>query len=141
MQDRPKRPYHRTKLTAAELRARGQARSKITNGKQLLPHVDGRSLWVRRLRDLINLHVTDLGGVDNCSTAERSLIQRASCLTVELEHLESKFATDGAAAPEALQLYSTTANTLRRLLQTVGLQRRARDVTPTLQEYLREAAE
>jgi hypothetical protein len=82
MKDRPKRPYLRTKLTAAELHARGQARSRITNGKGLLPNVDGRSLWVRRLRDLINLHTTDLGGAENCSAAERSLIQRASCLTV-----------------------------------------------------------
>jgi hypothetical protein len=134
-----KRPYHRTKLTAAELRA--QARSKITNGKELLPGIDGRSLYVRRLRDLINLHTTDMGGAENCSAAERSLIQRASCLTVELEHLESKFALAGSATAEQLGLYSVVANTLRRLLQTVGLQRRARDVTPTLSEYLREAAE
>jgi hypothetical protein len=103
--------------------------------------VDGRSLWVRRLRDLINLYTTDLGGAENCSAAERSLIQRASCLTVELEFMESRFAAAGSATPEQLNLYAVVAGTLRRLLQTVGLQRRAKDITPTLQEYLKEAAE
>jgi hypothetical protein len=106
-----------------------------------LQGIDGRSIYARRLADLIALHETDLGGTLNCSEAERALIRRASVLVVELEHLETRFAAAGSAEPDALQLYSTTANTLRRLLQTVGLQRRARDVTPTLQEYLREAAE
>jgi hypothetical protein len=118
-----------------------QARSRITNGRDVLPGIDGRSVYVRRMRDLIRLHTTDLGGPEACSASEAALIRRAAVLMVELEHMEVQFATDGAAAPEALQLYSTTANTLRRLLQTVGLQRRARDVTPTLSEYLKEAAE
>jgi hypothetical protein len=36
-----------------------QARSRVTNGKQLFADatVDGRSTWARRLRDLIDLHV------------------------------------------------------------------------------------
>jgi hypothetical protein len=50
--------------------------------------------------------------------------------------MESRFAAAGSAEPAALQLYSTTANTLRRLLQTVGLERRARNITPSLSQYL-----
>jgi hypothetical protein len=37
--------------------------------------------------------------------------------------------------------YQRAANTLRRLLSTLGLQRRQRDVTPTLTEYLQKCAE
>jgi hypothetical protein len=40
---------------------KSKARSKVTNG-YLLPAVDGRSTWMRRLRDLIGLHLTDIGG-------------------------------------------------------------------------------
>ena len=73
------------------------ARSRVTNGSALLSGVDGRSIWARRMRDLIEQHTNDMGGVAACSHAERSLVRRVACLSVELEHLEARFATaDGA---------------------------------------------
>ena len=38
----------------------------------------------------------------------------------------------GEASAADIDLYQRTANSLRRLLESVGLQRRARDVTPSL---------
>jgi hypothetical protein len=73
------------------------SRSRITNRSAVLPDVDGRSTWVRRLRDLINLHPSDLGGEDAVSEAERSIIRRVATLTVELERMESVFASAGEA--------------------------------------------
>jgi hypothetical protein len=112
-------------------------RSRVTNGNKLLVGVDGRSPWVRRCRDVIRLHLSDLGGEDNTSEAARSLVRRAAVLTTELEMLEARFAlADGAVSADDLDLYQRTANSLRRLLEAVGLQRRSRDVSPTLAEYL-----
>jgi hypothetical protein len=75
------------------------------------------------------------------SAAERSLIRRASVLTIELEHLEKKFAlADEAGAgadPNDLDLYQRAAGNLRRLLEGIGLKRRPREVT-TLAEYLEQ---
>ena len=102
---------------------------KVANGSTLLPGIDGRSVWVRRMKDVIQSHVADLGGTDNCSAAERSIIRRASTLTVELERLEARFATAGEASDADLDLYQRTAGNLRRLLEAVGLSRRPRDVT------------
>lgn len=126
-----------------------RGRSRITNSHGLLPSVDGRSTWARRLRDLIAQHVSDMGGEDACSTAELSLVRRAATLTIELERLELRFHMNDGAKRWELEAYQRSANTLRRLLQAIGLQRRMRDVTPTLDEYLagrgrsvvREAAE
>src|SRR5262245_16007363 len=115
----------------AETKSRG--RSRITNGA-VLPDVDGRSTWVRRLRDLINLHIADLGGPDAISEAERSIVRRAALLTTELERMEVGFATAGKAEAAELAVYVTTANALRRLLETVGLERRQLNVTPTLEQ-------
>ena len=39
-------------------------------------------------------------------------------------------------APDQLLLYQRTANSARRLLESVGLKRRAKDITPSLDEYL-----
>jgi len=40
-----------------------------------------RSPWVRRCKDVIAAHLSDLGGADNTSAAERSIIRRAAVLT------------------------------------------------------------
>jgi hypothetical protein len=124
-------------VDAPEVRPR-KGRSRVTNGSALLPDADGRSPWVRRCKDIIAIHLSDLGGLDNTSAAERSIIRRASVLTVELERYESKFAKSGEASERDLDLYQRTAGNSRRLLEAVGLQRRARDVTPTLDAIMRE---
>jgi hypothetical protein len=114
-------------------------RSRIANGSALLPGIDNRSAWVRRCKEVIASHVSDLGGVDNCSAAEQSIIRRAAVLTTELEQLEVRFATAGQADAGDLEIYQRCANSLRRLLEAVGLQRRSRDISPqTLDEIARE---
>jgi hypothetical protein len=122
-------------LRIAEQKRSG--RSRITNGSKLLPGVDGRSPWVRRAKDIISAHLSDLGGVDNTSAAERSIIRRAAVLTVELERLEAKFALAGEASAEELDVYSRIASNLRRLLEAIGLQRRPRDIAPTLSQLIK----
>jgi hypothetical protein len=109
--------------------------SRITNGA--IVDGDGRSAWARRMRDVIVLHLGDLGGEDNVSEAEKSIIRRVAALTCELERMESLFAEFGEASPEQLDLYQRTAGNMRRLLEAVGLERRSKDVTPTLEEYLK----
>jgi hypothetical protein len=118
-------------------RTKDPQKSRITNGR-LLVGVDGRSPWVRRCKDIIRSHLSDLGGEDNTSAAERSIIRRAAVLTTELERLEVKFALAGQASADDIDLYSRAASNLRRLLEAVGLQRRAKDVGPTLADIIRE---
>jgi hypothetical protein len=118
-------------------------RSRVTNGKALFVAGDGRSPWARRLRDIIEAHVLDQGGADLLTEGKRALIRRASALTVELERIEGRFSTDTARESD-FGAYTTGANTLRRLLESIGLERIARDITPDANSYLArhgEAAE
>jgi hypothetical protein len=108
-------------------------RSRLTNGAVV--DGDGRSAWGRRMRDLIGLHLSDLGGADNVSEAEKSIVRRVATLTVELERMEAGFAEAGEATPEQLDLYQRVSNSMRRMLETIGLERRAKPVE-SLQEYL-----
>jgi hypothetical protein len=101
----------------------------VSNGAALLVGVDGRSTWVRRCKDVIALHLSDLGGSDNCSEAERSIIRRCAVITTELERLELKFAKAGEASDSDLDLYQRTAGNLRRLFDAIGIKRRPKDVT------------
>jgi hypothetical protein len=111
-------------------------KSRITNGSALLPGVDGRNVWVRRAKDVIAAHLSD---VLDPTAAEKSIIRRAAVLTVELERLEAQFALAGEADPEKLDLYARTAGNLRRLLEAVGISRRdACVVTQVLDDIKRE---
>jgi hypothetical protein len=59
-------------------------------------------------------------------------------LQIELERREVQYATNGGATDAQLQVYQQASNSLRRLLQALGLQRRSKQVGMSLGELLRE---
>lgn len=116
------------------------ARSRITNGSDLLPTIDGRSAWARMFRDVCGALTAHVGGADRVSEPQRMTVRRASALECELVRLEVAFAearADGRA-PEAadIDLYSRIVNTQRRVLETLGMESKPRDVTLDLSQYL-----
>lgn len=115
-------------------RRKSAQRSRVANGSALLTGVDHRSAWVRRFKETLEDHLSD---TPDASVSERSIIRRASVLEVSLEQLETKFALAGEASADDLVAYARVSANLRRLLESVGLQRRSRNVTPSLSEYLR----
>ena len=122
-----------------------KVRSAITNGSLVLIDVDHRSSWMRRFRDLLHAHQNDMGGDDGLSEGQRAIIRRAAMLELQLELLETKFAeNNGAATTHELESYQRASNSLRRLLESLGLHRgrRARDIAPVDPiEYARRYAE
>jgi hypothetical protein len=126
------RPHRRT----ISSKPKRSSASAVTNGTQiLLPLSEGA--FRRRLRDLLDSHVSDLGGWDNVSSAESALIRRAVVLIVELERRETIFAKVGYIDDTAFSIYQSGSNSLLRILTALGLQRRARDIGPTLGDILR----
>jgi hypothetical protein len=101
-------------------------RSAVTNGRRLFVEADARSAWSRRYRDLIAAHSADLGGVSILSEAQRSLVRRCSALELELESMEGKLSQ---SEPVDMDIYARLTGHLRRVLETLGIERRARDVT------------
>jgi|SRR6516165_1550422 len=118
------------------------ARSRITNGTALLPTVDGRSLWARLMRDTCRAVIQHCGGDSAISELERMTARRIGALEAELIHMEDKFATIRAAGGEpdagSLDLYQRLANSQRRCCESIGWQRRPKDLTmaPHLRHYL-----
>ena len=116
---------------SAELPSR--TRSAVTNHKDLLPGLDGRSATARRFRDLVNAFVADMGGLDHCSEIKLGLLRRLAATTVQAEMLEARMVNGEAIDIATL---CTLASTTVRLSQRLGLERRARNVTPSLGQYL-----
>ena len=119
---------------AADTRPK-RIRSAVSNGRRLFVDGDGNSAWSRRYRDLIVGHISDMGGRDMLSQAQLSLIKRASAIELELEQMEGRLSK---GAQVDLDTFTRAASHLRRLLETLGLRRQARDVTPSLTDILRE---
>jgi hypothetical protein len=109
------------------VRRPSKLRSATTNGNR--PFVlggDSRGAWVRRWKDLTELHISDLGGPEACSEAQLSLCRRIATTSVELERLEARM-SEGDDSVD-LDVYNRLAGNLRRMLESIGLERRARPV-------------
>lgn len=104
-------------------------------GAIVLAGVDGRSMMARRFREITAGIESDLGG--DLTEAQKHITARAATLACWCEEREAELA-NGEQFDAAE--YATITNTLRRLLADLGLERRARDVTPDLQTYLRQKA-
>jgi hypothetical protein len=102
-----------------------------------LDAIDGRTSAARSARDMMADIESDLGGRDQCSTAELQLIQRAAITGAILEDMEAQWLAGG---PIDAATYTALGNAQRRYLETVGLKRAPRDVT-SLGQILKERKE
>jgi len=96
--------------------------------------VDGRTREARLYGQAVADVVSDLGGDDNVSRAELELVRRAAGLSVLAALAESKLLT--GEETDIGELVSV-GNAQRRILATLGLQRRSRDVTPDLSDWIK----
>ena len=102
-----------------------------------LGDLDQRTVAAKSAKALIAALHEDLGGEDRLSAAERVLVQRAAIAAAMCEHAEVLWLSGRGFDTAA---YCTLVNSARRLLADLGLERRPRDVTPALSQYIAERA-
>jgi hypothetical protein len=107
-------------------------RSRVTNGKEVLPGVDNRLVIARRYRDLLSELVADMGGLETMTQARMQLCRRFAALSVQAESMEAKLAQGEQIS---LTDHSLISSTLCRLASRLGIERRAKQITP-LADYL-----
>ena len=116
----------------AAVQRKAMARSRVSNGREILPDIDGRSGIARRYRDIVSAILVDQGGVDRCSESRKQLIRRFAAAVIS-EQMESRLANgEQINISEHAQL----ASTLVRIAQRIGINRRYKDITPALPDYL-----
>jgi hypothetical protein len=98
-----------------------------------LAHIDGRTAAARRAFELIETFQNDLGGIANLTEGYRQLIKRAAVLGTYIESCEAQWLSGQNVD---LPSYMSAINTQRRVLVALGLERRQRDVTPSLEAYI-----
>jgi len=115
--------------TARLVSRKAPARSRVSNGNDVLPGIDGRARISRRYRDICAAIASDQGGAAYMSEARMQLIRRFAASAVLAEQMESRLANG-----ETIDIneHATLSSTLVRLAQRIGIDRRAKDVTPSL---------
>ena len=111
--------------------------SRLTNKKDLLPGVDGRTVIYRRFRDIASQIAADQGGLEELSEARLQLVRRFAATAVLAEQLEAELANGGEIDVER---HALLCSTLTRLAQRIGIDRRTRNITPTLSQYMEDRA-
>jgi hypothetical protein len=111
-------------------------RSAVSNRTRLFVEPqDQRTAWARRYANLIHDIASDIGGIETLSELRLALVRRAACMIVEIERLEATLARGEAID---VDLLGRLTGHLRRLGETLGLDRASRDVTPDLAAIIRE---
>ena len=83
---------------------------------------DRRGPVARRFRDLVSLITADLGSPGELTENQRQIIRRIASLSVWCESMEARMA-DGEEID--IDKFQRTASSLRRLCESVGLERKA----------------
>ena len=102
-----------------------------------LADIDRRTRAYQAAERLLAELIADLGGEGRASAGEREIAQRAAVLGAMIEDIEARYLRGEAIG---LGDYLAATNAQRRLLATLGLERRARNVTPDPLAYAAERA-
>jgi hypothetical protein len=125
-------PIKLARSRTAEQRKR-HARSRVSNGADILTDVDGRSLVARRFRDIASAITTDQGGADHLSEARLQLVRRFAAAAVIAEQMESDLAN---GKPIDVAQHALLCSSLVRIARQIGVNRIPKTIVPSLDEYL-----
>jgi hypothetical protein len=115
--------YFNMDATSPQIGARHpMAQSRVSNGAELLPGIDGRSQPARRYRDLLGELAAPFGGLGAMPETLRQIARRAALLMLNSENIEAAACRGEVIDPIA---HATLSNALNRLL---GRLERARPV-------------
>jgi hypothetical protein len=109
-----------------------RCQSRVTTGKRLLPGVDGRSPTARRYRDLVSALAVDQGG-DQMSEARAQLCRRFAAAACIAENMEADL-VNGKQID--IGEHCLLSSTLVRLASRIGINRHARELVPSVAQYL-----
>jgi hypothetical protein len=118
--------------TPVPVRKRGRKTALIT-----ISDLDKRTGAAKRVGDLVRAIESDLGGRDHLSATQRQLVQRAAVLSAIAEDFEVRWAMGQEVD---VGNHVTLINSLRRVYETIGLDRVARDVGFTIDDLAAEFA-
>ena len=116
-----------------------KGRSRVGNFTALLPGLnDARTIQAKRYKEVLRALINDSNGIDRISEAKLGLMRRWAALECVAESIEASI-LNGEEID--LAAYATLSSTMCRIASRIGLARKPKDITPTLDAYLNRIAE
>lgn len=113
-----------------------KARPQQVRARRDLVPIDKRSGPGRFYAKLIADVESDLAGRSNLSRIESELIRAFAGCCTSLQYINSQICLGEFAGEIDFAAYATLASTMLRIGSRLGLQRRTKDITATLDDYL-----
>jgi hypothetical protein len=95
--------------------------------------LDGRTKARKQFDAIAEGVAADLGGEDRLSTVQRHLVEAFAGCAIVLQAINARILL---GEPIDISDQSSAASTLVRIASRIGIDRVARDITPSLSEYL-----
>jgi len=111
-----------------------QGKTRLLTRKQL----DKRTSAAAEFDAIAKAIAQDLGGEENLSTVSKHLVEAFAGCAIHVGHINALLALGQQV--DVIE-HSQVISTMVRVASRIGVHRIARDVTPTLAEYLQAAAE
>lgn len=118
----------------SDLPSRSPAKASTKPRLRTLDDLDRRTKAAQQAFALRDELAEDLGGWDRISVAERQIVENVAMLGAMIRDAGASYLS---GEPIDLGEFMALTNAQRRLLADIGLERRARDVTPDLRDYVR----
>lgn len=99
-----------------------------------LDDLDGRTRAAQIVRETRQEVTADLGGADQLSALERGAIDNVSLLDAMIKDAGARWLT---GEPIDASSIATLINSFNRTAAVLGWQRRARDVTPSIEDFIK----
>jgi hypothetical protein len=100
-----------------------------------LAELDQRTMAARQVREIIAAIESDHGGRDQMSTAMQKVAETAAVATAMCNDMAARWIAGEEVDPA---LFCTLANAQRRLFESLGFNRVARDVTQSIDSIAQE---
>jgi hypothetical protein len=99
--------------------------------------IDGRTAVAKAFDSLVDAIHSDLGGEEQLSAIERSLVRAFAGAATTLEHTHCYILSGRPITGGTIAMHAMAVNAMVRVASRLGLQRRSKDVGPTLGDILR----
>jgi hypothetical protein len=134
------RPSYKSTLGPRRVSHQGEGMGAVSLGhltkwKQRTLKLDKRSTAYLETRRFITAIEADLGGAEALSAAERQIVQHAAIVGAMCTDMEIKYLRGETIDTSE---YGFLVGVQHRLFSLIGLRRRPRDVTPSLEDVLRD---
>jgi hypothetical protein len=130
------KPAKKSSAKGAKGEGKACAATRVASGRSIhATPINPGLTWARRGREVYNAIVADLGGPDLQSELATQTIRRAVGLIVMAEQAEAQLA---AGEKIEIEKHISVINAFNRTAGALGLQRQAKDITPSLHELLAE---